>query len=63
MSGTSGARNGRFASGLVRRITSTAPHTMTKANSAVPSLDVKVSRLTSGASGLSGNRGGWNSVL
>ena len=30
--GTNGQRNGRAASGLVRRIISTAPQTMTKAN-------------------------------
>src|SRR5207245_11411010 len=42
--GTRGARNGRFASGLVLRITMTAPQTMTKANK-VPMLVISAKRL------------------
>ena len=44
-SGTSGARNGRLAWGFVRRITSTAPHTMTNANS-VPMLVISARMLS-----------------
>src|SRR5437773_12466874 len=42
--GTKGARKGRFASGLVLRITMTAPQTMTKANK-VPMLVISAKRL------------------
>src|SRR6185312_8513565 len=44
-SGTSGARNGRFASGFVLRITSTAAHTITKANR-VPMLVISAKRVS-----------------
>src|SRR5439155_7334722 len=43
--GTKGARKGRFASGLVLRITRTAPQTITKANN-VPMLVISASILT-----------------
>src|SRR5207244_964918 len=46
--GTSGARNGRFASGFVLRITRTAPQTITKANR-VPMLVISA-RMPSGRS-------------
>src|SRR6266567_6432959 len=42
--GTKGARKGRFASGLVRRITRTAPQTITKANN-VPMLVISAKML------------------
>src|SRR5712691_4843424 len=44
MSGTSGARNGRAAPGLVLRITITAPQTITKANN-VPMLVISAKML------------------
>src|SRR2546422_11664524 len=44
-SGTKGAREGRFASGLVLRITRTAPQTITKANN-VPMLVISASMLS-----------------
>src|SRR5437016_13985107 len=44
--GTKGARKGRFASGLVLRITRTAPQTITKANK-VPMLVISA-RILSG---------------
>src|SRR6266550_4303474 len=47
-SGTNGARNGRFALGLVLRIISTAPQTITKANK-VPMLVISA-RILSGIS-------------
>src|SRR6266849_3911737 len=43
--GTKGARKGRFASGLVLRITRTAPQTITKANN-VPMLVISASILS-----------------
>src|ERR1051326_4744059 len=43
--GTNGARKGRLASGLVRRITITAPQTITKANN-VPMLVISASMLS-----------------
>src|SRR5215475_2647571 len=45
VSGTSGARNGRFALGFVLRITMTAPQTITKANS-VPMLVISARMLS-----------------
>ena len=45
-SGTKGARNGRLALGFVRRMTNTAPHTITKANN-VPMLVISA-RILSG---------------
>ncbi len=45
ISGTNGARNGRFALGLVLRITNTAPQTITKANK-VPMLVISARMLS-----------------
>src|SRR5437870_13476340 len=45
ISGTKGARNGRLALGFVLRITSTAPHTITKANR-VPTLVISAKMLS-----------------
>src|SRR5438045_9210106 len=45
ISGTNGARNGRFALGFVRRMTNTAPQTITKANK-VPILVISARMLS-----------------